>query len=76
MLFAFPWSSLVEGDEQTENSPNVKQEWNVAIHVLQIFLGGGVINTTAYHLGLYSLHLLLLKMAKLLEVTLLQKHCT
>jgi len=47
MLFAFPWSSLVEGDEQTENSPNVNQEWNVAIHVLQIFLGGGVINTTA-----------------------------
>ena len=33
----------------------------VPMYVLIIFLGGIVINTTAYHLGRYSLHLLPLK---------------
>ena len=40
--------------------PKVKQAWNVAMLVLHNFLGL-VINTTAYHLAGYSLHLLLLK---------------
>jgi len=38
--------------------PKVKQLWNVAMHVRHNFLGV-VINTTAYHMGRYSLHLLL-----------------
>ena len=44
-------------------SPKVKQLWHVAMHGLlhAFFLGGGVITTTAYHLGRYSLHLILLK---------------
>ena len=40
--------------------PKVEQVWNVAMHVLHTF-GGVVINSTAYHLGRNSLHLLLLK---------------
>ena len=40
--------------------PKVKQLWNVAMHVRHNFLGV-VINTTAYHLGRYSLHHFLLK---------------
>ena len=46
--------------------PKVKQLWNVAMHVRHNFLGV-VINTTAYHLGRYSLHLLLLKSSKNLD---------
>ena len=42
--------------------PKVKQVLNVSMHVMHNFLWGGVvINTTAYHLGLYSLQLLLLR---------------
>ena len=40
--------------------PKVKQVWNVEMHVLNNFWGF-VINTTAYILGQFSLHLLLLK---------------
>ena len=40
--------------------PTVKHVWNDAMHVLSNILGF-VINTTAYHLGRYSLHLLQLK---------------
>ena len=40
--------------------PAVKQEWNDAMHVLHN-IWGVVINTLAYHLGRYNLHLLILK---------------
>ena len=45
-ITTYPWSSLVEGDEQ----PDWNNEWNDAIHVLHNFIGY-VITTTAYHLG-------------------------
>ena len=38
--------------------PKAKQVWNSAMHVLHN-VKGVVINTTAYHLGSYNLHLLL-----------------
>jgi len=50
-----PWSSLVEGDEQLDR-PNSQTWWNDAKHRLHIF-GGFHLNTTAYHLGRYSIHL-------------------
>ena len=40
--------------------PNIEQLWNVAMQVLHNILGF-VLNTTAYHMGRYSCHLLLLK---------------
>ena len=44
--------------------PTFKHVWNDAMHTLYNFIGF-VVNTTAYHLGWYSLHLLLLKSKKL-----------
>ena len=40
--------------------PTVKHVWNDAMHRLNIFWGF-VINTTAYHLDQYNLHLLYTK---------------
>ena len=54
--YVYPQSSLVEGNEQTD-WPNSQHEWNVDMHVQQFFIF--FINTTAYHLGRYRLHLLL-----------------
>ena len=51
---AHPWSSLV-GDEQLDR-PNSKP-FNYAVHVLHKHFGFNI-NTTAFCLGRYSLHLL------------------
>ena len=40
--------------------PTVKHVWIIAMNVLHNLGGGFVINTTVYHLGRYSLRLLLL----------------
>ena len=58
------WSPLAEGNKV---GPIVKHVWNVSMHMLHIF--GFVINTTAYHLGRYSLHLLLLKRSMFSDVS-------
>ena len=53
------WSSFVEGDEQPTqlNSQSCIESCNACAALFFEF----VVNTTAYHLGRYSLHLLLLK---------------
>ena len=54
-----PWSSLVEGDEQLDrpNSQTCMEWYSVCIAYFFWICH----NTTTYHLGQYSLHLLLLK---------------
>ena len=55
-----PWSSLVEGDEQLDQ-PNSQTTMELChACVAEIFLGVNR-NTTAFCLGRYSLHFLLLK---------------
>ena len=53
-LSSIAWNSLA-ADEQTDR-PKVKQVW-----IVVIIFWGAVTNTTAHHLGQYSLHLLPLK---------------
>ena len=55
-----PWSSLVEKEMNNWIGQTNKQLWNFAMHKLHN-LWEFDINTTAFCLGLYSLHLLLLK---------------
>ena len=55
----WPWSSLVEGDEQLDR-PNSQTILNYAMHVLHKIFGFNI-NTTAFCLGRSSIHLLLLK---------------
>ena len=57
--FAHPWSSLLEGDEQLD-WPNSQTTMECSMHVLHKFWGVNI-NTTAFCLGQYSLHLPLLK---------------
>ena len=51
------------GDEQPDwpNSRTVRNVFMHLLHIIFFFLGGVVINTTAYLLGCYSLHLLIHK---------------
>ena len=52
--------ALLQKEMINRIGPKVKQVWNVA-YICYIFWGGWVvINTTAYHLSQYSLHLLVL----------------
>ena len=53
--------------------PKVKQVWNNAMHVLHNFLGFDM-NTTAFYLGRYSLHILLLKSSIVVACTLVTNH--
>ena len=46
--------TLVEDEQRI--GPTVKCVWNYSMHMLCIF-GGFVINTTAYQLGQFSLHI-------------------
>ena len=56
-ISTMPWSSLVEGDEQTDwpKSQTSMECWHTWAPYFWVF----VINTRAYHLGQYSLHLLI-----------------
>ena len=56
---ASAWNSLVEGDEQPD-WPNSQSSMECC-HACATYFLGFVKNTTAYHLGRYSLQLLLLK---------------
>ena len=54
-----PWSSVLEGDEQLDRQNS--QMSLECCHACVAKFFGFVINTTAYHLGRYSLHSPLLK---------------
>ena len=61
------WSSLVEGDEQADR-PQSQTSMECCRACVAAYFWGVVINTTAYHLGRYSIHLLLLKSSMILPV--------
>ena len=61
-----PWSSLVEADEQLDRSNS--QTWMEWCHACAAYFFRFAINATAYHLGRYSIHLLLLKSSMNLPV--------
>ena len=55
---------MVEVDEQSDG-PNSKTCTNGILPYMSCIILGFAVNTTAYHSGLYSLHLLLLKRSML-----------
>ena len=66
ILWVGTWSSLVEGDEQLDRPNSQTTTTEFCLRCVIYFLGFNT-NTTAFCLGQYSIHLLLLKSSMVLS---------